>query len=152
MARRWGWVLWAVVLAAPAWAVVTATPVFVQTPKAAVTVASTTVQTTIYTGGSNGSKVVGLLLTNTTGSASTATCQLKIGATAVTFLVISVVANAGTATGIPAVNAFLGVNTPGLPVDSDGNPFLYLNSASDTVQCASSASAALSYVVIAADF
>lgn len=144
-----GWLgLWATA----AWAAVTATPVFPQKPRASATVASTTVQTTLYTGAADGSKILGLLIVNTTGSTSTATCQVKVGATAVTFFVQLIAINAGTATGVPAVNAFAAANTPGLSVDSDGNPFIYLNSASDSLQCASSASAALSYVVIAADF
>lgn len=131
---------------------VTATPAFLQTPKMAAVVASGIVQTTIYTAPTTGAKVIGLLLTNTTGTASTATCQVKQSATAITFLVISVAVNAGTANGVPAVNAFSAANTPGLPIDSDGNPFIYLTNASDSIQCASSGSAALSYIAIVAEF
>lgn len=151
--RRFWILILAFILGLPQFVLaVTSTPVFPQTPKMAIVVASTTVQTTIYTAPSTGAKVVGLLLTNTTGSASTATCQVKQSSTAITFLVISVPANAGTANGIPAVSALSVSNTPGLPVDSDGNYFIYLTNASDSIQCASSGSAALSYVLFVTEF
>jgi len=117
---------------------------------------------TIYTGGTNGSKIVGIYVTSNDGSAShlvtiqystsssshcgSSTC---FGGTAVT-----IASNAGFANGTPPVNML--ANWPGLPLDAAGNPYIFLPSNSTTLEAtfatALTTSDQVNIVVVAADF
>lgn len=111
---------------------------------------------TAYTAGTNGSKITGLYTNNNDGSAThLITCQIVNGGVKYGGVALTSVSNAGFASGTPA-QALLSVTLwPGLPVDSDGNNFLYLVSG-DTLQCtyatALTASTLINIVTIAADF
>lgn len=131
--------LWLVV---PSLAAVTATPIFVQTPQAegAAFTASPLTYKIIYTGGTNGSKITSVTCINTDTSAThlvtvainTVSASVLCSATAAdctSSVAITVAINSGSATAIPATNMMSAANWPGLPVDSDGNPYIYLTSA-----------------------
>ena len=89
---------------------------------------------TLYTAGTNGSKCFGLTTTNNDGSAThlltvqTVNATVKYGGVAITS-----VESAGFATATPPQSLMSSTNWPGLPVDSDGNPYLMLISG-DTLQ------------------
>jgi hypothetical protein len=90
---------------------------------------------TVYTGGTNGSIVKGLWETNNDASAThLITCQIKSGSVLYGGLAITSVESAGFANATPAQNLMAPANWPGLPVDSDGNPFLFLISG-DILEC-----------------
>ena len=111
-----------------------------QTPKLAVvqflqgTDAAGTYKT-LYTGGTNGTKVSGLWSTSEDGTAAhVVTCQLVRSAVMYGGEATNVPLNSGYAAGAAAVNLMSAVVWPGLPIDGNGNPYLYL-SASDLIQC-----------------
>lgn len=98
---------------------------------------------TIFTGGTNGSKIFGVWVTTNDGSLThLATVQQSnstsshcspqsscLGGAAVTIPVSS-----GFANGAPAINMLSPTNWPGLPVDALGNPFLSLTGATLTIE------------------
>src|SRR5205823_3452436 len=91
---------------------------------------------TVYTGGANGSKVVALYLTTTDATAHVVTCVLnKNGARGGGVALTTSTTKPGFASGIPAINLMSPTNWPGLSLDSDGNPYVYLSSASDKIDC-----------------
>lgn len=116
---------------------VTATPVFPQTPKnGKVQIANADAQNqkTVYTGGANGSKIHGLILTSNDSSlAHDIQISITNGGTSFILGTVSVPINAGTVSGTPSVNGFAASALVGLPLDSDGNPEILLLSASDTL-------------------
>ena len=121
-------------VAIPAMATVTAnTGIAVQTPKEWVVqflqgtdVALT--YKTLATGGSSGTKISGIYVTNEDGTAAhLVTCQVKVGAVYFGGTAVNVPLNSGYANGVPAINLMSSVNWPGLPVDAWGNPYLLLN-------------------------
>ncbi len=88
---------------------------------------------TLYTAGANGSRCNGMWATNSDSVNHLITVQIvntavKYGGTAVT-----VPTTAGFANGVPAQALMTAALWPGLPLDSDGNPFIALNSG-DTLQ------------------
>lgn len=89
---------------------------------------------TLYTSGANGSKCFGMWSTNNDGSAThLLTVQIvnsavKYGGTSLTS-----VSSAGFANATPAQALMIPSVWPGLPVDSDGNPYVSLVSG-DTIQ------------------
>jgi len=98
---------------------------------------------TVLTGGANATKVVGIFVTSFDPSASHLfTVQISsstsghcspatscFGGAAVTIPV-----SAGSAAAAPAINMMAPANWPGLPRDSDGNPFFYLTDNTWTVE------------------
>lgn len=149
---------------------VQSSPVLPQTPKISVTqftssspvstVAGSTF-TTIYTGGTNGTKVTSVFVTNTSTSAliaailtltstvSGASANYPIGA-----LVLPSLANYDSA--FAGQNLFGSATVP-LPVDGDGNPYLFLTSSLNTLAAGISSAiqttgGRVSFTVIAADF
>lgn len=114
----------------------TATPVFVQTPKitpAAFTNSdSANTKKTIHTAGSNGSKVVGIMATST--DTSNRTAQLWLTRSATSYLLGSFVVPtlSGTDGTNPSMNLLAGFLLQ-LPVDNDGQKYLFLESG-DTLQ------------------
>lgn len=123
----------------PVLAAVTATPVFVQTPRAyklQLTNASGTGLTTLTAGGTNGTKVTGLWATSTDTASNTIIVSiLRTGPVNYVQATITLPANSGNTAGTAAVNLMSPTNWPGLPTDSDGNPYFILES-TDTLQIA----------------
>ena len=89
---------------------------------------------TVYTAGSNGSKCTGIWETNNDASA-THLITLQIVNTSVKYggVAITSIENAGFANATAAQNLMAPGVWPGLPRDSDGNPFIMLISG-DTLQ------------------
>lgn len=91
---------------------------------------------TVYTGSANGSKIVALWMNNNDPSAThLVTCQVVRSAVFYGGVAITSVVNAGYANAALPQNMMIPTLWPGLPLDSDGNPFIYLSSASDSIQC-----------------
>jgi hypothetical protein len=148
--------------ASSSFAAVTATPVFVQTPNRGIVqflqgTDSPGTYKTLYTGGANGSKCTGMYITSNDATAHLVTIQLvntavKYGGTSIS----TGTTTPGFATGAGAIAAMSSANWPGLPLDSDGNPYFYLASASDTIQAtfatALTTSDVVNIVAICADF
>ena len=143
-------------------AAVTATPVFVQTPNRGIVqflqgTDSAGTYKTLYTGGSNGSKCTGMYITSNDSTAHLVTIQLvnggvKYGGTAIS----TGTTTPGYASGAGAINAMSSANWPGLPLDSDGNPYFYLAGTGDTIQATFATSLTssdfINIVAICADF
>lgn len=111
---------------------------------------------TVYTAGTNGSKLIGLFTTNNDASTThLLTCQIVNGGVKYGGIAITSVSSAGFVSGTGAQNMLSSAIWPGLPVDSDGNPFLYLVSG-DTVQCtyatALTSTDLINVIAVAADF
>src|SRR5205823_13867707 len=114
---------------------------------------------TVYTGGSvgPGSKITGLYITSTDATAHVVTCSVnKNGARGGGVAITTSTTKPGFASAVPAINLLSSTNWPGLPVDSDGNPYLYLSSASDKIDCrfatALTSGTLIGIVAIGADF
>jgi hypothetical protein len=89
---------------------------------------------TPYTGGANGSKVISIVVTATT----TQPLDVQWGVLNATSSFIlygtkSVPAFAGSTDSIAAVNLLDTTATPGLPLDSDGNVYVFLASSADQI-------------------
>lgn len=97
-----------------------------QTNRVQIAPADTTTQKTVYTAGSNGSKIVSIIATSTDTSARNITVSITNGGTSYPLGTIAVAITAGTVAGTPAVNLLDSTVIVGIPFDSDGNPFLYL--------------------------
>lgn len=137
---------------------VTATPVFVQTPKVTRTTflpADTTTAKTIATAGANGSKVVGIQVC----SDDTVARVIQFGITrAATFILlgsINLPTLAGTDGATAAVDGLDAGKMTGLPVDNDGQRYVFLESG-DTFQARMAvtitAAKTVSVTVIQGDF
>lgn len=84
---------------------------------------------TCYTGGSNGSKCSALWETNNDGSAThLVTVEIVNGGVNYGGVAITTASSDGYANATPAKNFMATGFWPGLPVDSDGNPFFFLAS------------------------
>ena len=93
---------------------------------------------TVYTGGSAGpgSKVTGLYLTSTDATAHVVTCVLnKNGARAGGVAITTSTTKPGFASAVPAISLLSSTNWPGLPLDSDRNPYVFLSNSSDKIDC-----------------
>jgi len=112
-------------------------PVLVQVPKLALVKFLGTISTpdapgtykTLYTGGANGSKIIGLWENNNDGSL-THNVTLAINRSGIIYggVVFTTAVNDGWANGTPAKNLMTPTLWPGLPIDSDGNPYFFLQS------------------------
>ncbi len=139
----------------------TTTPVFVQTPKLALVqflqgTDNAGTYKTLYTGGSNGSKVIGMWENNNDPSAThLVTIQLVRSSVLYGGIAITTALNDGYANATPAKNLMSPSVWPGLPVDSDGNPYLLLQSG-DLIQAtfatAITSSDVINIAAIIADF
>jgi hypothetical protein len=94
---------------------------------------SGTTAQTVYTAGGNGSKVTALVFSSTDTAAHDVQISITNGGTAYLLGTISVTIGAGNTSTVPSVNALANVQLPGLPLDSDGNPYILLISG-DTLQ------------------
>jgi hypothetical protein len=100
-----------------------------------ITNATNLANVTLYTGGASGTKIVAIIATSTDSAAHDTVIKITNGGTDYFLGTKSVPANAGFATGTPAVNLLDPAVIVGLPIDSDGNPYLYLISG-DTLTAA----------------
>lgn len=89
---------------------------------------------TLYTAGANGSKCFAVWESNNDGSA-THLVTLQIVSATVKYggVAITTASNDGTAASTPAKNFISAAVWPGLPVDGNGNPYIFLASG-DTLQ------------------
>jgi hypothetical protein len=133
-------------------------PIFVGTPKVGVVQilpADTTTAKTLVTAGSSGTKVVSLTATSTDSTARVITVSLVRSATAYVLTTVTVPITAGTDGTTPSVNLLNTSIFPGLPVDNDGQPYLFLQSG-DTLTVASTvtvtAAKAISFTSVVGDF
>ena len=134
-------------------------PTFVKTPNNGLVQISTgtgTANVTIYTGAANGSKVIALNATNQ--SSGTANIRFAITNGITTYIIgeANIPLSAGFVGGAtPSVSLFSAGVAPGLPVDSDGNPYLILKSSADTLTAAAEStivSGIINLVAIVGDF
>lgn len=116
------------------------TPTFPQTPQLALVQFLQGTDTagtykTLYTGVTNGSKLIGLWMNNNDGSAThLVTCQIKRSTVLYGGVSVTTVSNAGFATATPAQNLMSPIVWPGLPIDANNNPYLFIN-LNDLIQC-----------------
>lgn len=111
--------------------VVTATPIFPQTiVNTPVTIvnADSTNKKTVYTGGTNGSKVENILVTNTDTAAYTLQFFFTISATDYLVASVNIPASAGNLSTVNSINPLATTTNwgPALNLDSNGNPYLYI--------------------------
>jgi hypothetical protein len=116
------------------------TPAFVGTPKAGlvqIANADASAWKTVVTGGSSGSKVMALMATST--DSSQRIIQVAITRSSVQYILgtVAVPANSGNDGTAVSVNLFNLTSLPGLPVDSDGTPYIFLSGSGDTLQVSS---------------
>ena len=116
---------------------------------------------TVYTGGNSpgtGSKITGIWIVSTDAVTHTVTCVVNNnGFRGAGFAIATGTTKPGYAAGVPAINAMSSTNWPGLPVDSDSNPYLYLTNSSDKIECRHAGSAitngtSIGITVLGADF
>lgn len=112
---------------------------------------------TLATGGANGTKIVAAIATSSdTGSGRDVTIGITNGGTFMPLGTVTVPVQAGQVANTPAVNMLDPAKIPGLPVDSDGQPYIFLASASDTLQVKSlttvTAAKELDFNAFGADF
>jgi hypothetical protein len=144
---------------APSWAIVTANSIVTaQTPrayKAQITTASGTLPVSLVAGGANGTKVISIICSNTDTSGYNLTFSVLRSSSSYVLGTVAVAASAGSLAGSPPVSVLNQTNVPGIPLDSDGNPYLFLES-TDTLQMANGSSIgagkAISCHTVAADF
>jgi hypothetical protein len=114
---------------------VTATPVFVQNPKVtpvAFVNATASTKQTIVSAGANGTKVLAMFATSTeTATARTFNIWLTRSGTSYLLITYTVPINSGFDGVAAPLNMFS--NWPSLPVDNDGQRYLFLESG-DTLQ------------------
>lgn len=143
---------------------VTPTPVFPQTPKVTPQnfvqgTDSAGTYKTLHTAGSNGSKVTGINVTTDDGSAThVLTLALTRSATNYVIGAYTLPVNSGTDGSTVGVNMLAGGPAgliPGLPLDSDGQPYLLMESGDTlrlTFATALTAGKRIDVVTIASDF
>lgn len=119
---------------------VTATPIFPQAPNVSVTnwtsVDGAAATKTIYTGGTNGSKVVAINVATNATETHLLTLSVTRNSTTYALGAITLPTSAGTDGTNPSISLLTGStgNTiPSLPVDSDGQKYIFLTSV-DTLQ------------------
>lgn len=138
---------------------ITATPSLPQAPKnykVQILPADTTTLKTVATGGANGTKISALMASSSDTAARDVTWGITTGAVFFPLGTVTIPITAGQIAATPAVNLFDLTKSPGLPIDSDGNPFIFLSSASDTLQAKSlvavTAAKEIDLTAIGADF
>lgn len=132
----------------------------VQTPKAILGQLSTadtvSVLKAIYTGSPNGSKIVGLWVSNADSVGHTLDVDIQRSGSSYGCLRTTITASAGYSNGTPSINLMSTAIWPGLPFDNDGNPFLFLQSTLDTLSVSYASTftttTLLNIIGVAADF
>lgn len=133
--------------AQPAIAATVNTPIFPQVPKTSQVCFVQGTDTagtykTLQVGDADGSKVVAIWAgTNddvshllTVRHSTSASDHCATNGTCGSGTAVTLAASAGYANGTPVVNVLATTNWPGLPADTDGNAFIYLSSASTTIE------------------
>jgi hypothetical protein len=111
---------------------------------------------TVYSGGANGSKVFGFLCTNSDTGVHTASIVIVNSTVKYQVTDVTIPASAGYLGTVAPVAMTSAANTPGLPVDNDGNAyFIAVNG--DTVQATFTtalglAGSVLNIICVGADF
>jgi hypothetical protein len=124
----------------PSWAAVTPnSPVFMQTPTVGKVqfvqgTDSTGTYKTLYTAGTNGARCNAMWLTTDDGTAThLVTVQVVSGGIRWGGVAALTTVSQGFVSGTPALNLLAPTLWPGLPLDSDGNPYIQL-ATGDTLQ------------------
>lgn len=118
---------------------VSSTPVLVQAPKVggySILPADTTTFKTVITGGTNGSKVTGLLARSTDTAARVLNLRVNRSSTYFYLPSVNIPITAGFDGATASVDLMGSTNGPGYPIDNDGNHYLFLQ-ASDILEVAS---------------
>lgn len=89
---------------------------------------------TIATGSADGTKINALIVTSNDTTARDVTFGITKSATFYPLGTVSIPITAGQIAATPAVNLLDLTKVPGLPIDSDGNPYIFLSDANDTLQ------------------
>jgi hypothetical protein len=89
---------------------------------------------TVATGSADGTKIVAIMVASTDTAARDVQFGITTGGVFFILGTVTIPITAGFVTGVPAVNLLDLTKTPGLPRDNDGNTFILLSSASDTLQ------------------
>lgn len=114
----------------------TSLPALPQNPKSAkvqVLPADASGLKTVYTGGANGSKITAVIATQND-VANTIVIGITNTAIFYPLATYTLPANAGQVAGTPSLNLLDPTVIKGLPIDNDGNPYIFLSSASDLLQ------------------
>lgn len=129
-----------------------------QTPKAykaQITNASGTTAVNLVAPGTNGTKVISIVCSNTDTSAYNVTFSVLRSSTTYLLDTVPIPASAGSSASAPPVSILNATNIPGIPQDSDGNPYLFLEP-TDTLQMANGSTIAIGKAIschtVAADF
>lgn len=83
-------------------------------------------QKTVYTAGASGSKVTSLMAVSTDTASRDLQISITNGGTSFPIGTVSVVIGAGNSGTVPSTNLLNNSQLPGLPLDSDGNPYIHL--------------------------
>jgi hypothetical protein len=151
--------LGSVVVGSPSWAAITPNSIVTtQTPKAykaQITNASGTTAVSLVTPGANGTKVISIVCTNTDASGYNVAFSVLRSSTSYVLDTATIAAGAGTSASTPPASILNATNIPGIPLDSDGNPYLFLEP-TDTLQMANGSTITAGKVIschtVAADF
>jgi hypothetical protein len=99
--------------------------------------------------------VISIICTNTDASGYNVTFSVLRSSTTYVLDTVVIPASAGYGPVTPPVSILNAANIPGIPLDSDGNPYLFLE-ATDTLQMANGSTIAAGKVIschtVAADF
>jgi hypothetical protein len=135
---------------------ITPTPVYPQTPKnghVQILPADASGLKTLYTAGSNGSKITAVICSSTDTSARDVSVGVTRSAVFYALGTTTVAITAGTIAATAAQDMFTGI--PGLPIDNDGQVYIFIESG-DTFQVKSlttvTAAKELDFNCIGADF
>lgn len=143
---------------------VTATPVFIQTPKCGLTnfvqgTDSAGTYKTLISGGTNGTKVTSINVATDDGTAThVLTLAIQRSATNYVIGAYTIPLSSGTSGAIASVDLLRGGPAnliPGLAIDNDGNPYIYLQSGDNLVMTFATAltsSKRIDVVTTAGDF
>lgn len=110
---------------------VTATPIFPQTISGGVVAwvpGDAQAFRTLYTGATNGSAVISITLASTDTASRDMQFSILSGGTTVYLGTTSVLLNAGFTNAVPSIQALRHAQIPGMILDANGNPMLYLSS------------------------
>lgn len=138
---------------------VTSTPVFPQTPSVGpvqIVNADAQNQKTVYTAGANGSKVVAVMATSTDTSARDLQLSVTRSGTSYPIGTVTCASGAGNSGTVPSTDLIPNLSQmPGLPIDSDGNSYIFLKSG-DTLTVSALTSVTntktITVVAVGADF
>lgn len=114
---------------------------------------------TLYTGSSTapGSKIISISLTTSDATAHVVTCAANNnGVRTVLFALTTGTTKPGFAAGVLALNLLTTAIWPSVPIDNDGNPFIFLTTNTDKIDCrytvALSSGTALDFSIVASNF